>query len=192
MPELSFYLDTEDKINLVSFVFAQNGYLIPALQYSEPKHSIVDSTDKYLSFVDQSVLFFIVHESFFDEPLTWSSFTKGGRELFYMPQRIGGPTIDFLSPGAIHADGMRVVGQGSISYYPTFMSSETAQNVRAPKAQDTFYKKLMSLVKDGGISLKLSKRIFWIGNKTLAQVRNGTKLMNVSDETLKTILVPGD
>lgn len=187
MAQLNFYLGEEDKINLMSFIFSEGGYIIPALQYDKSNYTVIKSTEDYLPFVNKSVLLFIVHESYFQEPLAWDTIKKEGRELFYIPQRTGGPTIDFYSPGIIDKDGIRFIGQGSISYYASYQSIVQRSNIEAPESQKIFYRKLCSRIKKG-FAIKLSKRIYWVGNRTLTSLRNGSKLMNVSDNILTEFL----
>lgn len=187
MPQLDFYLDEKDKIDLISFIFSEGGYIIPALNYETPAYSIIKSTDEYRSFVNRSNLFFIVHDSYFREPLTWETVNKEGKELFYIPQRVGGPTIDFYSPGIIDRDSTRFIGQGNISHYTSYQSSVRKSNLEAPETQKIFYKKLCGQIKKG-FAIKVSKRAYWVGNKTLESLRNGSKLMNVNDDVLNEFL----
>jgi len=188
MPQLDFYLDEKDKFELMSFVFSEGGYIIPALNYEKPTYTVVKSTDEYRSFVNRSILFFIVHDSYFKEPLTWETVNKEDKELFYLPQRTGGPTIDFYSPGIIDKNGIRFIGQGNISHYTSYQSPIQKSNIEAPESQKLFYKKLCAHVKKGAFAIKLSKRTYWVGNKTLGSLRNGSKLMNVSDNVLTEFL----
>lgn len=187
MAQLDFYLDEKDKLDFMSFVFSEGGYIIPALHYEKRTYTVVSSIDEYRSFVNRSILFFIVHESYFKEPLTWETINKEGTELFYIPQRIGGPTIDFYSPGIIDRNGVRLIGQGNISYYTSYQSLVQKSNIEAPEAQKVFYKKLSSQIRKG-FAIKLSKRTYWVGKKTLQSLRNGSKLMNVSDDILTEFL----
>jgi len=181
MAHLDFYLDEKDKVNLMSFIFSKGGYIIPSLHYEKPTYTVITCSDEYHSFVNRSILFFVVHESYFKEPLTWETINKEGKEVFYIPQRTGGPTIDFYSPGIIDKDGTRFVGQGSISHYPSYQSTVQGSNVAAPETQKIFYKKLCSEIKKG-FAIKLSTRTYWVGKRTLESLRNGSKLMNVSDD----------
>jgi hypothetical protein len=84
-------------------------------------------------------------------------------------------------------DGIRFIGQGSLSYYASYQSIVQRSNIEAPEAQKIFYKKLCSKIKKG-FAIKLSKRIYWVGNRTIMSLRNGSKLMNVSDNILTEFL----
>jgi hypothetical protein len=187
MPQLDFYLDEDDKLDFMSFVFSEGGYIIPALNYDKPIYTVIKSSDQYRPFVNRSILFFIVHDSYFKYPLTWETVNKEGKEVFYIPQRTGGPTIDFYSPGLIDGTGVRIIGQGNISYYPSYQNLLQRSNVEAPESQRAFYKKISSQIKRG-FAIKLSKRTYWVGNKTLESLRGGSKLMNVNDSTLAEFL----
>lgn len=187
MAQLDFYLDAKDKIDLMSFVFGEGGYIVPALHYDRPEYSVIKSVDEYLPYVNKNLLLFIAHESYSKEPLTLEKVNKEGKEIFYIPQRVGGPTIDFYSPGVIEENSVQFIGQGNISYYTSYQSSIQRSNVQAPEPQKFFYKKLTSEIKKG-FAIKLSKRTYWVGCKALENLRRGYKLMNVSDDLLNEFL----
>ena len=188
MPQLDFYLEEQDKIALMTFIFSEGGYIIPLINYTQPSFTTIRSIEDYLPFVNQSLSFFIGHDSYFIYPLTWGSLEKQGTEYFYLRQRIGGPTLDFYSPGFINKTGVHFIGQGNISYYPSFQNSEEGTNLQPPEELRLLYKKLCIRIKKS-VAIKLDKRTYWVGENAIVSLRNGVKLMNVSDKTLEEFLV---
>lgn len=181
MPEINFYLDEGDKIDLMSFVFSEGGCIIPNLRYEKASFPLIKSIEEYKLYVNRSLLFFIVHDSYSRESLTWEKFNKEGKELFYIPQRYGGPTIDFYSPGKIEKDGIPFIGPGSVSYYPSYYSIVRGAKMDAPEAQKVLYKKISKEIKKG-FAIKPSKRRYWVGLKAIQNLRMGYKLIDVDDD----------
>jgi hypothetical protein len=183
MAQVDFYLEVVDKIDIMSFVFAEGGYAIPAIHYKVPIYSEVRTIEDYLPLVDTSVLLFIVHDAYFKEPLAWETIDKEGGQYFYLRQRVGGPTIDFYSPGKIEKNGVQFIGQGSMSYYSSYQSPGSNKDIAAPEEQKLLFKKISRRIKNG-LAIKNSKRTYWVGTKAMSNVVHGYKLMNVTDDLL--------
>ena len=157
MAQLDFYLSTEDKIDLMSFIFSEGGYIVPDINYEKPTYNLVKDLEGYSPFVEQNILFFIVHDSYLREPLSVRSISKDGKELFYIPQRNDGPTIDFYSSGRIEKGGEDFIGSGNISHYSTYFSSSQNINVDVPEQLKQFYKKVSSHIKKNSFAIKFSE-----------------------------------
>ncbi|MBT1688275.1 hypothetical protein [Dawidia soli] len=181
MAQVDFYLDLKDKIDLISLVLEEGGYAVPAIHYEAPIYHEIRCIDDYLLYANTSVLLFIVHDSYFKEQLVWETIDKERKQFYYLRQRVGGPTIDFYSPGVIEKNGTRFVGQGNITYYTSYQSPSAGKNTEAPEAQKILYKKLLKQIKNG-LALKNGKRTYWVGKNTLVSLTAGGKLMNVGDD----------
>ena len=188
MAQLDFYLDKEDKIDLMSLVFSEGGYIIPDLNYSEPAYQLIKDIEGYKSFVDDNILFFIIHESYLKEPLTFRCINKNGHDVYYIPQKSNGPTIDFYSPGLIQKDNTRFIGAGNVSHYSVYFNVANDKNIAVPEELNQFYKKLVKHIKQNSFAIKFSKRTYWIGKNAIDKLRDGYRLIDVPENTLSEFL----
>ena len=184
MAHLDFYLNEKDKADLASLIFSEGGYLIPNINYENPEVFEVKALEDYIPYSSQNIVLFIVHNLFFKSSLTWESFNKDGRILYYNPQRYGGPTIDFYSPGLIMRNGIKFIGPGNISYYSTYYDSIENKKVEAPPELKFFYKMLTGHIKKFSYPLKIFKRTYWVGFNTVKDLKSDSKLVNAEDDLI--------
>lgn len=120
MPELGFVLSASEETNVLKLVFDQGGWLVPDLNYTIPQYVTIGSYETYLDYRKQTRLFFILHPSYLKSPLDLHSIEKDGRTVYFIMQRNGGPTIDFLSCVEYKEKGKAYISTGSLSHYPTY------------------------------------------------------------------------
>jgi hypothetical protein len=188
MAQLDFYLNEKDKAELASFIFSEGGYLIPNINYEKPEYFELKVLEDYIPYSSQNIVLFIAHNDFFKSSLTWESFTKDGKKLYYMPQRYGGPTVDLYSPGLIIRDGVKFIGPGNISFYSTYYDSLDSKKVEAPAELKFFYKMLTAYIKKFSCPLKIYKRTYRVGLNAVKELKAGSKLVNAEDDVVAEFL----
>jgi hypothetical protein len=184
MAQLDFYLNGNDKNSLVSYVLSEGGYLVPDINYNGPKFNVIDNLEDYQLHVNQNRLLFILHNSYSKQSLTWRKIQKENKTVYYIPQRVGGPTIDFYSPGLIEKDGQHYIGPGNVSHYPSYFDTALNSYLSVSEELKLFYKRLISQIKKNSYAIKLNKRTYWIGNGAIKDISSGYNLINIENKVL--------
>lgn len=181
MPQIDFYLNIEEKYNLVKFILDNKGFLIASLQYDEPRYDIIKNIADYSSFASENSMFFILHDSYMKYPLRFDYFEKGNKKKFFIMQRYGGPYIDFYSSGQIKGD---FIGSGDIGHYPYFYNNDN-RSFSPPVELLEFYRTIAKYIKSITLPYKRQKRKYFIG-KTLIQevITNKINLIDITKEDI--------
>ena len=181
MPQIDFYLNIEEKHNLVKFIIGNNGFLIPSLHYDEPNYDIIKDIIDYKYFASENSLFFILHDSFLKYPFRFDNFEKDNKKIFYLMQRYGGPYIDFYSSGLIEGN---FIGSGYIGHYPSFYNDEDL-SFNPPKELLEFYKAIIKYIKSITLPYKTQKRKYLIGRKLIQDViANKINLLDINKDDI--------
>lgn len=181
MPQIDFYLNIEEKCNLIELILENNGILIPELNYDSPEYHIIHDINEYNDFTMENSLFFILLKSYMKYPLKFDYFEKDNQKKFYIMQRYGGPYIDFYSSGSIEGN---FIGSGAISYYPYFYDDKNL-SFYPPIELIEFYKTITKYIKSITLPYKTQKRKYLIGKKLIQEViTNKTNLIDITKEDL--------
>ena len=143
--------------------------MVPDLHYSEENYKTISNIQEYEPYVMSSILIFLVYPETFEYELEMRSFTKDDKKLFYVVQRQGGPTIDFYSPGLIE-DRDKMIGPGFLGNYSFYYSKN--KKIYPTELQKDLYKMLAKFIKEKCKQVKLKKRSYWIGDRTIYLCKN--------------------
>lgn len=185
MAQVDFFLCKEEKMNFAELLFKFGFWMIPDLHYRDNSYITISTLKEYESYASNNFLLFIVHPETFLYDLEMNSFEKEGSLYYYIQQRHGGPTIDFYSPGAIEIRDQKI-GPGFLGNYPFFYHNK--EKVYLDQKSIDFFNMLSKFIKQHSNHVKLKKRGFWIGKKTIELCRtndyslveiNGSNLLNM-------------
>lgn len=178
-PEMDIVLSRQEEAEVVKLALRLKAWLVPDMNYPVPRPLQIRSYSDYEKYRGQERLFFILHASFMVTPLEMHEIEKEGRTVYYIVQKNGGPTIDFLSSVEYEEDGKSYVGSGFLAYHGTFWNPETHRNEKAPEALISFYAALTGMVKQIAVRTKVGARIYWIGREIAAQIERGEKYLGI-------------
>lgn len=180
MAEVGIVLSREEEANLVKLALSMKAWLTPDLDYVAPWPIRIKTYDDYKVHRQRARLFFILHDSFFVAPLEMRKIEKGGRSVYFIMQRNGGPTIDFLSTVEYEEHGKTHLGPGFLAYHRTFWNPKSEANEVPSEGLISFFKELTRTVKKASIRTKVGVRTYWIGKATTGLLEKGIKHLGVS------------
>jgi hypothetical protein len=135
MPQIDCYLCEADVLEMADVFFAEGATITPDRDYSEREPLVVSTSEnlqKFLQRADLSLLF-VVSPKWRRSPLQIKSVMKGRREMFYVSQREGGPTLDIFYLGPRLVDGTVAIPVGFVSYHSRFWNPITHEMESAPR-----------------------------------------------------------
>lgn len=177
-----------DEVELVKFVLTEGAGLIPDLDYSRPKPELLSNRSEFASARVLTRHFFIVRDDYFKMPLHLRKIEKQGKLTYYIAQRKGGPTVDFLASGVFTRDGGRFIRPGMVSHYPTFFDDQEGCLRKAPKELIGFYRHITHFLKESYLRVKPKKVTFWLSPDAQSELRQGAKLIGLEDLSAEEIL----
>ena len=188
MPELQLFMTGRDEVELVKFVLSEGAGLIPDLDYPRPKLELVSNGSEFVSARALTRHFFIVRDDYFKMPLQLRKIEKQGKLAYYITQRKGGPTVDFLASGIFTRDGGTFIRPGMVSHYPTFFDDQKGCFQKTPKELIGFYRDITHFLKESYVRVKPKKVAFWLSPDAQSELRQGAKLIGLEDLSAEEIL----
>ena len=177
MPELGLYLVEEDEYSLVQLAFDEGCDLIPDLHYNSQRYEKISTLEGYRQYRIRTRLFFLVSEKYFCCPIEMCRIEKDERHVYYISQRSGGPTIQFLGGGLFEKNGQKFIRSGSIAYYPTYWNTTTLQKEKPPSGLPSVYNVLRRGIKRDAIRIKPGLSEFWLCAHARKELLDGANLV---------------
>jgi hypothetical protein len=178
MPQSDYYLCEADVVEIAETFFDQGATIIPDLDYLTPEPLIISTSEKLREILHGSnlSLLFVVSPQWQRSPLQFGSITKGGRQIFYICQKEGGPTLDMFYPRPREVNGDLAIPAGFISYHSRFWNPLTREMERAPGTLIKAYQAVRSHLARGGRNIVRTHRKLTVTKNTLS---SGLKLIDL-------------
>jgi hypothetical protein len=173
MSEMSFVLNADEERLFVSAVFETGAWMIPNLHFQTPAMPTIVNVEEYYTYREKTSLFFILHDSYKLCPIELSAGEKHGARFFFVMQRNGRPTINYLSTSQFMKDGKLNLNPGFLSYYPTFWNTIVGENQKSPSSLPVLFRRLSANLRARSKSIRFGKRTYMVGKKTIEQVEAG-------------------
>lgn len=181
MPELGFYFDESDVVDLVKRCFDEEMFLIQDRNYNEPKYEEIRSLLEFQKCREEGGpnLFFIISYRYFECPLEMHPVMKDGVQKYFLSQKNGGPTIDMFCPRIFTKNGIEFIPAGSIGHHSSYWNTKHQRMARPPEALRAVYRKLTKAIKERSTVVKSKHRAFLVGQGAIAHLAKGSKLGGV-------------
>ncbi|MBI1929367.1 hypothetical protein HYR99_34625 [Candidatus Poribacteria bacterium] len=188
MAEAEFFLDSEDELEVMNFIFENGGWFVPDIRYKTNEYIDVRNEKEYLGCREATRLFFILHQTYLKSPLEMrpcESQIDGQRFYFIMP-RNGGPTLDFYCPKPFIKDEVLHLPPGALGYYPTFWNTTAERNEKTPQEVVGFYRQIVKQIRENSSQAVSNQtgRSFYLSERALKKLKNGAKLVGLEDFSL--------
>jgi hypothetical protein len=191
MPDVTMYMTDDDEARFIRFILEEGAWLVPDLDYSEPRVVKITALESYELYRQKLVRkFFIQKDEFNQSPLELRSISKNNKMVHYISQRQGGPYIDFSGGGIFEAEGFRYVRPGECGYYPTYWDTLLRKNQVAPKALRIFYSVLKKFLLQEAKRLLNTKTRPWVLSFAIVAMQNGARLVGFENHMLADLEMP--
>ena len=184
MPEMKLFMTEKDELELIRFVLGQECWLIPDIDYDSPRHQNISTERQFRDYRKRARLFFIVRDDILKSPLEMRRISKDGRTVFYIGQRRGGPTIDFLTSGTFIEKDQRFIRPGSLGHHPTYWNTLERKMVKPPAKFREVNKHLSRFVRETARHLVVERHSIWLWTEAEKEVRRGAKLVGFEMSSL--------
>lgn len=170
MPQLDCYLCEADVVEIAEKLFEQRATIIPSLDYATPQPLVVLTLGKLREILhDVNVsLLFVLSPHWQRSPLQLASITKGGRKVFYVCQKEGGPTLDIFYPQPREVHGSLAIPAGFISYHEEFWNPSAQRMEPAPKQLIKAYRDVRMHIMSGAREIVRTRRRLFATKNTMA------------------------
>jgi hypothetical protein len=186
MPQLDFFLNGIERDNFIEFAFKNNFKLVPDNHFDSNNYQIINDVDTYLKLAKTTPLIFLLNDKYSFFPLELDFFEKGGRNVYFIKQKCGGPVIDFYSPIAGEIEN-GIVGPGFVGCYPFYYHNN--KKIVPHFELSNSYKQMTTFIRSIAKPVKLSQRTYWLGKETINKAKKDeVKLLPISGIELINLL----
>jgi len=173
MAELEFILSKVEEETLLKTALGSSCWFVPDINYGTAKPAHVTTYEEFKKYRERTRMFFILHESYIAAPLEMREILKDGQRVFFVMQRNGGPSIDFMSSVEFIEEGRTKINPGSLAHHKTFWNPKTRRNEETPGVLLKLYRELSAVVKKVATRHKVGVRTYWIGNAVHDRIKSG-------------------
>ncbi len=175
MPQTDTFMAEHDLYYLIQFLLDQDCVLVPDLIYTEPSLLMIDSMREFEKRRTNQgeKLFFVLSESWQNSPLEFGQYKKEERTLYYIKQKVGGPTLDIFAPNLIVQENRCVLPHGYIGYHSRFWNPTENTNEVAPDTLKSAYRKATKHLGKDATKVKLGQRTYLIANNARKKLEEG-------------------
>jgi hypothetical protein len=177
MPEMTLFLTEHDEDMIIEFALSRGCWLVPDVDYPSPRHVPITSIKEYKEYRARTRLFLLMSNEYFRSPVEMRRIRKNDKTVYYVSQRSGGPSIQFLGGGVFEEKAVKFIRPGFLSYYPTFWNTTEQVTERPPASLVATYRLLQTHVKKSALRGKGTFSVFWLGPESTRLVECGAKLV---------------
>ncbi len=185
MAEFGFVLSKREEEALVRAALDSGAWLVPDVDYKTPEAARISTYTEYEGYRGSTRMFLIVHPSYFAAPLEMKETSKEGKCVYFIMQRNGGPTIEFMSSVEFREAGRAKINPGFLAHHKTFWNPKTHRNEDMPAALLKLYRELSSIAKKIATRQKVGMRTYWIGNVVKDLIEAGKLCLGIDHSTAR-------
>eukprot|EP01132_Coremiostelium_polycephalum_P017076 gene17076-20481_t len=128
MARLEFYFNDTDRADLLEFIQANKGIVIPDKLYDSPCYKVIADYEELTGHLKNDIShYFLLNSEINVEPLVLGRNRFISEEKYYINQRKGGPYIDFSFYTGHAEDSVIPYRKSIIELYPKFIHFDSHQ-----------------------------------------------------------------
>ena len=143
----------------------RSSILIPDIDFNDPVYIEITDLSGFENCKSLTRLFYIVFSDYLMTPLEMKQIQKNGQLKYYISQRNGGPTIDYLRSAIYEKNDTVYVSSGMLGYHQTFWDHTKRMNVKRPNSLVTHFNQMKSYIRKHSVMKFSNERKFFIGNE---------------------------
>lgn len=174
MPEISFYITDNERMELFDFIVANQGKFIVDTLYDNTETAQVETSQELIERIqlESQTLFFVVSSAFQIEPLIMRKNRFYDDNKYYIEQRTGGPYISISCAIGYAIDNSIKYKRTNIHYYCRYLHYDWQTNFgefSATEELKSYYKMIVKFLKSKcrQVTTKNGKK-YWV-SKTLKE-----------------------
>jgi hypothetical protein len=179
MPQVDVFMSESDLEQIVSSLLAAGCVLVPDEISEQPKAHEIASLQEFRSWrSEQKIrLFFAVSADWTVTPLEWGEVEKHGHRVYFIQQKVGGPTLDIFAPFPFRSEsGRESLPHGFIDYHPSFWNSLANRNEKPPDALKATYRRIVKQLRSNADQKQGKNRTYIVATGAKELLRSGVLL----------------
>lgn len=174
MAQFKFYISSNERKQLVSYLLECDAYLIPAKIL--PSKSLIKLKDlnEFDELLERKIIgFYILHNDYSYLPF---EFGELGESKYIIHQKIGGPYIDINFYLGYSEDAIFPYKFTVIDHYSKFINPFSNKEFVVPDELVAFYKLIIKYIKSICQSIRYNNKIIWVGHEVIQEMTNDGRL----------------
>jgi hypothetical protein len=177
MAQIDFSICDFEIDALVEFIFSTGSTLAYNLDYDNPHEKTAKTLNEFIGINIRKGLFFIRNNTFSREPLSFRGIEKNGKRIFFIEQKVGGPTLELFLTQEYCEDGVEFIASSFLSHYPYYISSfDETIYIEVSSQQRLLFKEITNFIKKRSKKIKSKKRTYFLSQAVIQKIKSGAKL----------------
>jgi len=171
MADLNFYLNNNEKIELLKQLYDVGCKIVPDLAYEYSECIILNNLEECLRFIDlnDTNLLFVLHSKFSILPFILDPIKKDNKTIYSIRQHYGGPSLSLFFTGIYEKDNTTFLGHGFLSYYSYYYDPINNDKIPIQKDLIKIFKIINKWVTKNSVPYKLHSRTYRLGKDAIKQ-----------------------
>lgn len=171
MPEFNFYINDNERVELISYILSLGTKIVPDELYSTEEYKILQTVEDYFDYMRKGECkFFLLNNYYTIEPLINKKNRFIEKPSYSICQRKGGPYIDLFFYLGYSSDATIPYKRSVIDHYARFIYYNSYDEYYSPEELKSFYKDLVKFIKAKCKSFKKNSKIYWISKEVLNEI----------------------
>lgn len=173
MPQMDFYINDSERVELFDFLDINDAIIVPDLMYESNRFIEVESSKHFIELIEMSTVRFFIYSKCFSKQgflMEQNQFIK--KPTFSIQQRYGGPYINIALYRGHAADAEPKYKRTEIHYYSKYINLENYfEEIPASIELKAYFKSIVKYLK---LKCKLSSiegKKYWISKEVLKSMQ---------------------
>jgi len=176
MAESNLFMAENDELDLVDIVLSNGCALVPSIHWETDEYEEIRSVDRFLSLRKATNLYFITSPGYQESALVMRPLTDNPGSKYYIVQREGGPSIDWLCLLPYTEGNVTILGASMLAYYDNYWSVKQSRMVTVPQKLKALFRHLISELRSHGEIRKAKAKSYIVCKHAMAEISQGTRL----------------
>lgn len=171
MPQFEFYIDDNEREEVINFILSKKTEIIIDKLYLSKKYETLKSANDLIeNLKKEHVRYFLVDSSFRIEDLKFLDIDFDEGTKYKISQRVGGPYIDLVFYLGYHDDATIPYKSSILDHYSKFIHCNSHEEFYATSETKLYYKELVKFIKSKCIAIKKNNKTYWVSKKILEEL----------------------
>jgi|688.fasta_scaffold816118_2 hypothetical protein len=171
MAEFNFYINDNERIEVISYILSKGSRIIPDNGYRSEHYRIIQTLSNFIEGANKGEhKYFLTDDSFTFESLLNNKNRFSENPLYSIEQRKGGPYIDLCFFSGYSEDAVIPYKRSWLDYYSRFMHYNSYEEYKVPEELKSYFKDLVRFIKTKCKLVEKNGNSFWISNEVLNEI----------------------
>ncbi|KFF11145.1 hypothetical protein [Flavobacterium hydatis] len=171
MTLFNFYVNDEERKELINFILSRLTKIIPDVLYESKEYKTVENVQDFNKCMEnKDIRYFLLDSSYVIEDLDFLEIIIENNARYKISQRIGGPYLDLVFYLGHAEDATIPYKRSELDFYPRFIHLNSTEEFKATTELKSYYSDVVKFIKTRCRSVKRNGKLYWISKEVLKEI----------------------